>query len=149
MAFTETVRSILKTKGGAVWSTRPDVTVYDALVLMAEKGVGALVVVSDKKPVGMFSERDYARKVIVHGRSSRDALVREVMSAPVVTVTPDQTVEECMRIMTHHRIRHLPVLEGEALAGVVSIGDLVNSIISAQAETIHQLSGYIAGKYPG
>jgi CBS domain-containing protein len=149
MAFKETVRSVLKTKGGAVWATSPDVTVYEALVVMAEKDVGALVVLAGQKPAGVFSERDYARKLMLRGKSSRDVLVREVMSAPVVTVTPDHTVEECMRIMTHNRIRHLPVCEGEALIGVVSIGDLVNSIISAQAETIQQLSGYIAGKYPG
>jgi CBS domain-containing protein len=149
MAFKETVRSVLNVKGGEVWSVPPDSTVYDALSLMAEKDVGALVVVSEGRIAGMFSERDYARKVILHGKTSRETLVREVMTSPVVTVTPDQTVNECMQIMTRHRIRHLPVVEGEKLVGVISIGDLVNSIISAQAETIQQLSSYIAGKYPG
>lgn len=149
MAFKETVRSVLNVKGVEVWAVQPDSTVYDALSLMAEKDVGALVVVSEGKIVGMFSERDYARKVILHGKTSRETLVREVMTSSVVTVTPDQTVNECMQIMTRHRIRHLPVVEGEKLAGVVSIGDLVNAIIRAQAETIQQLSSYIAGKYPG
>jgi CBS domain-containing protein len=149
MAFKETVRSVLKSKGGAVWSVSPETSVFDALLLMAEKEIGALVVVSEGRLVGMFSERDYARKVILHGKSSRNTLVREVMTSLVVTVTPEQNVQECMRIMTHHRIRHLPVLNGDRLEGVISIGDLVNSIISAQAETIHQLSSYIAGKYPG
>jgi len=149
MAVKVNVRSILKTKGRAVWATSPDATVYEALVLMAEKEVGALVVLADQKPVGMFSERDYARRLLLHGKASRDTMVREVMSAPVVTVTPDQTVEECMRIMVRHRIRHLPVVEGDVLAGVISIGDLVNSIISAQEQTIRQLSDYIEGKYPG
>jgi len=149
MAFKETVHSVLKTKGGAVWSVNPEATVYDALALMAEKDVGALVVLSDQKLAGMFSERDYARKIILQGKSSRETLVREVMSTPVLTAAPDQTVEECMRVMTQNRIRHLPVVDAGALVGVVSIGDLVNSIISAQAETIQQLSGYIAGKYPG
>ncbi|MCL6546656.1 MAG: CBS domain-containing protein [Bryobacteraceae bacterium] len=149
MAFKETVRSVLNVKGAEVWSVPPDSTVYDALSLMAEKDVGALVVVSGGRIAGMFSERDYARKVILHGKTSRETLVREVMTSPVVTVTPDQTVNECMQMMTRHRIRHLPVVEGEKLVGVISIGDLVNSIISAQAETIQQLSSYIAGKYPG
>jgi CBS domain-containing protein len=149
MAFTITVRSILKVKGGTVWSVRPEMAVYDVLELMAEKEVGALVVLSGGRIVGMFSERDYARKIVLHGRSSRETQVEDVMSTPVVTVTPDDTVQECMRIMTNHRIRHLPVVDGGALAGVVSIGDLVNAIISTQAETISQLSSYISGKYPG
>jgi len=149
MAFKETVRSILEAKGRTVWTVAPEATVYEALVQMSERKAGALIVVSEGKPVGVFSERDYARKIILHGKTSRDTLVREIMSAPVMTVSPDDTVEECMRVMTRNRIRHLPVLEGGSLAGVVSIGDLVNSIISAQAATIQQLSGYIAGKYPG
>jgi len=149
MGFKETARSILSVKGNAIWSVAPESTVYQALVFLAEKDVGALPVVSGGKLQGMFSERDYARKVVLHGKSSADTLVSEVMNTPVVTVTPDQTVEECMRIMTRHRIRHLPVLDGGTLVGVVSIGDLVNAIISVQAATIQQLSGYIAGKYPG
>ncbi len=149
MAFTITVRSILDVKGGTVWSVRPEMAVYEVLGLMAEKEVGAVVVVSGDRIAGMFSERDYARKIVLYGKSSRETRVEEVMSAPVVTVKPDDTVQECMRVMTDHRIRHLPVVDGEALVGIVSIGDLVNAIISTQAETISQLSGYIAGKYPG
>ena len=149
MAFKDTARSILETKGRTVWTVAPEATVYDALALMSEKHVGALVVVSEGKLVGVFSERDYARKIILQGKTSRDTLVHEIMSAPVMTISPDETVEECMRIMTRNRIRHLPVIESGSVAGVVSIGDLVNSIISAQAATIHQLSSYIAGKYPG
>lgn len=149
MAFKETVRSMLKVKGADVWSVRPAATVFEALLLMADKEIGALVVVEEGKLAGMFSERDYARKIILHGKTSKETLVREVMTSPVLTVAPEQTVDECMRIMTRNRIRHLPVLEGDRLAGVISIGDLVNSIISAQAETIHQLSSYIAGSYPG
>jgi CBS domain-containing protein len=149
MAFKETVRSVLKTKGGSVWSVTPESTVFTALSLMAEKDVGALVVTGEGGLAGMFSERDYARKVILHGKSSKETLVREVMTSPVVTVTGEQTVDECIRLMTSYRIRHLPVSEGGHLVGVISIGDLVSSIISAQAETIQQLSGYITGRYPG
>ncbi len=144
----ETVRSILSYKGSQVWSLEPDATVYDAIVLMAEKGIGAVLVCRESRPVGMVSERDYARKVLLQGKSSRGTPIREIMSSPVVTVTPDHTVEQCMRIITEHRIRHLPVIEGGVLVGVVSIGDLVNAIISTQQATIHQLSNYIAGKYP-
>ncbi len=149
MALTETVRSVLKTKGSMVWSVDPDATVFEALLLLAEHDVGALVVLSGGDLVGIFSERDYARKVILQGKSSKETLVREIMSGDVVTVTLAHTVDECLWIMTSHRIRHLPVLDGGRLAGVVSIGDLVNSIISAQKETIQQLSSYIAGQYPG
>ncbi|MEK7404489.1 MAG: CBS domain-containing protein [Acidobacteriota bacterium] len=146
--MTETIRSILKKKGSDVWWLPPEASVYDAIAKMADKGVGALVVLAEGKLAGIMSERDYARKVFLKGKSSKETLVREIMTATVVTVTPEQTVDECMRIMTGHRIRHLPVMEGGEVVGVVSIGDLVNSIISVQAATIHQLSNYITGKYP-
>lgn len=146
----DTVRSILANKGPAIWSVAPEASVFDALQLLADKDIGALLVVSEGMPVGIFSERDYARKVILMGRSSRDVQVREVMTSPVITASPGYSVEECMRIMTAHRIRHLPVLDGTVLAGVISIGDLVNAIISTQAETIQHLSNYISssGSYP-
>ncbi len=146
--MTETIGSILKTKGSEVWWLPPDATVYEAIALMAEKRIGAVLICQEGRPLGIVSERDYARKVILMGRSSKETKVREIMSSPLIMVTPDHTVEECMRIMTTHRIRHLPVVEGERLVGVVSIGDLVNAIISAQAATIHQLRNYITGKYP-
>jgi CBS domain-containing protein len=148
-AMVDTVRSILHRKGNAVWTVAPETTVYEAITRMAEKGVGALVVVADEQPLGMISERDYARKVILKGKSSRDTRVRDIMNAPVITVTLEHTVEECLEMITEHRIRHLPVLEGGQLAGVVSIGDLVGSLISAQTDTIHHLRNYITGKYPG
>ena len=148
MAMVETVRSILKTKGNHVWSLSPEATVYDAIALMAEKGVGALLVLSHGKLAGIISERDYARKVILKGHSSKDTLVQDIMTSSVVTVMAEDTVAECMRIMTDHRVRHLPVLDGETLAGVISIGDVVRAIISAQADTIRQLSSYITGDYP-
>jgi CBS domain-containing protein len=144
----ETVGSILAHKGKTIWSVAPDTTVYDALAILADKDVGALPVVSQGKLVGIFSERDYARKVALLGRSSKEMRVHEIMTAAVVTVTPDNSIEECMQIVTSHRVRHLPVLVEDRLVGIVSIGDLVNAIISSQAETIQHLSNYITGAYP-
>ena len=144
----ETIASILESKTGDIWTVDPEATVYDAIAMMAEKSIGALLILSEGKLVGIFSERDYARKIILQGRSSRNTRVREIMTGSPVTVTPVHTVDECMRIITHHRIRHLPVIEGDRLVGVISIGDLVNAIIAAQAHTIDQLHTYITGKYP-
>ena len=146
--MSEDVRSILRNKGAAIWLVRPDATVYEALVLLAQKDIGALPVVEDGALVGIFSERDYARKVRLMGRSSLEMLVREVMTSPVISIAPEQTIEECMHLVTEHRVRHLPVTEGGRLAGMISIGDLVNAIISAQADTIQHLSNYISGEYP-
>ena len=146
--MTETIRNLLRSKGSEVWWLPPDATVYEAIALMAEKRIGAVLICEEGRPVGIVSERDYARKVILMGRSSKETRVREIMSSPLITVTPDHTLDECMRIMTERRVRHLPVLEGDRLVGIVSIGDLVKAIISAQAQTIRQLSDYISGKYP-
>jgi len=140
-----TVREILRNKGCDVWSIAPDATVYEALCLMADKNVGAVLVIDACTLVGILSERDYARKVILHGKSSRDTLVREIMTERVVYVRPEQTAEECMALMTEKRVRHLPVLEGDRLVGVVSIGDVVKSIISEQEFVIDQLEHYISG----
>jgi CBS domain-containing protein len=145
-AMAETVASILKKKGDAIWSVEPTATVYEAIAMMAEKSVGALLVVSDGKLVGINSERDYARKVVLQRRSSSDTLVHEIMTGSVITVTPDHSVENCMKIVTEHRVRHLPVLAGDQLVGVISIGDLVNAIITEQAETIGHLHTYISGR---
>jgi CBS domain-containing protein len=139
------ISEILHHKGSQAWSISPDATVYAALELMAEKNVGALLVVADGKLVGIISERDYSRKVVLKGKSSKQTLVREILSGSVVHVTPAHTVEECLRLMTDKHIRHLPVLEGDSIKGVVSIGDLVNWIISAQLSTIQQLQTYISG----
>jgi CBS domain-containing protein len=146
--MTETVSGILSGKSGQIWSVEPDWSVYDAIALMADKNVGALLVLSHNRLVGVVSERDYARKVILSGRSSRDTKVEEIMNAFPITVTPNHSVEQCMRIITNERIRHLPVVDKGRVAGIVSIGDLVKAIISTQAQTIDQLHHYIAGHYP-
>ena len=145
MIPTGTISEILRHKGGTVWSVSPNATVYEAIQLMAEKNVGALLVTEQDKLVGILSERDYTRKVALKGKTSREMHVSEILSKDPCRVTPQHSIEDCMRLMTEHRIRHLPVMEGEALKGIVSIGDLVNWIISAQTNTIRQLETYIGG----
>lgn len=140
-----TVRHLLNAKGTQVWSISPDATVYEALERLAEHDIGALLVMEGDELVGIFSERDYARKVALQGRTSRETPVREVMTSKVYCVTPDQTVNECMALMTERRIRHLPVLEGGRVAGVISIGDVVKDVIAEQEFVIEQLENYITG----
>ena len=148
MRVTGTISAILKDKGSEVWAIAPEATVFDAIRLMAERNIGALIVTEGEVLVGVITERDYTRKVALKGKASRDTAVREILTTEPVTVTPSHTIEECMRLMTLHRIRHLPVVEEEKIAGIVSIGDLVNWIISAQDMAIGQLEGYIHGQYP-
>lgn len=142
------VSDLLAAKGTTVYTIAPDKTVFDALVVMAEKEVGALVVMSDDHVVGVISERDYARKVILKGRFSKDTLVKEIMTPMVASVTPSQRIEECMSLMTDKRLRHLPVVENGKLLGIISIGDLVKSIIEDQKFRIENLQSYINGS-PG
>ena len=141
----KTLRQLLdsKSRGRAVFSIGPNAMVYEALKLMAEKDVGALLVMEGGRVAGIISERDYARKVILHGKSSHDIPVREIMTSKVITVPPGQTVSECMALMTEKRIRHLPVTEGGQLIGLLSIGDLVKEVIADQEQTIRQLESYI------
>ncbi|MBN2207115.1 MAG: CBS domain-containing protein [Candidatus Aminicenantes bacterium] len=142
-----TVKEILDAKGRDVWTVTPGAKVLDALRIMAEKLVGALVVVEEGRVVGVISERDYARKVILEGKTSKDTPVKDIMTSPVYGVRPESTAEECMGLMTGKHIRHLPVFEDEKLVGVVSIGDVVKSIMTDQKVTIENLQNYIMGKY--
>ena len=149
MKIAGTVASLLQEKGTEVWSIEPGALVFDAIQLLANQNIGALPVVEDGELLGIFSERDYTRKVMLRGKSSRQTRLREIISTDVITVEPRDTIENCMHLMTEHRIRHLPVLEGDRLVGIVSIGDVVNWIISAQNTALHQMEAYISGSYPG
>ena len=148
MKILDTMRDVLRTKGHALFTLTPESTVYRAIEMMADKHVGALLVTNGERLVGIISERDYARKVILKGKSSKDTLVEEIMTTPVIFVDSRQTIDDCMRIMTENRIRHLPIVESDKVIGIVSIGDLVKWVISTQEQTIQQLQDYITGKYP-
>jgi signal-transduction protein with cAMP-binding, CBS, and nucleotidyltransferase domain len=148
MESRDPVSAVLHRKSPEIWSVASTTSVYDALRLMSDKEIGAVLVTSSGKTAGIFSERDYARKVILMGRASKETSVSEIMTTPAISVSPEQTVSECMRIMTHERVRHLIVVKGGETIGVISIGDLVNWIITSQDDTIAQLHGYISGTYP-
>ena len=142
------ISSILTNKTSALWSIAPEASVFEAIKLMAEKDIGSLVVMSGGKLAGLFTERDYTRKVALQGKTSKETSVGEIIPIKVVTITPEDSVEDCMRLMTEHRVRHLPVVEGDQVVGIISIGDLVNWIISAQKAQIEQMEQYISGSVP-
>jgi CBS domain-containing protein len=148
MEVTGTVNSILANKGSAIWSISPDATVFEAIQLMAEKNVGALPVVQHDQLVGIISERDYTRKVILQGKSSKETPVRDIMTQRLVTADPDDRVSECMQRMTENRVRHLPVLEGNKMIGILSIGDLLAWLIAAQRNALDNLERYVTGDFP-
>jgi CBS domain-containing protein len=143
---TGTIGTILHHKGATVWTISPQATVFEAIQLLARKNIGALPVMEGDQLVGIFSERDYTRKVALEGKTSQTTRVRDILSPNVATVGTDDTVEEAMRLMTEKRIRHLPVMDGCKVAGIISIGDMVNWIISAQTATIDQLESYVSGR---
>lgn len=143
------VESLLREKRSTVWSIDPDAMVYEALKLMSHKNVGALPVIGNDELLGLVSERDYTRKVVLKGKSSRDTPIRDIMTSTVITVELSNSIEECMQLMTNNRIRHLPVVVHGKVIGIISIGDVVHWIISAQSQALHQMEDYIAGKYPG
>jgi len=148
MRLSDDIASILLEKDSDIWTVTPSQSVFEAVQMMADKGIGALLVMVGKKLVGIISERDYARKVVLKGKSSKDTQVAEIMTSPVIFVTPERSVDECMAIMTKSRIRHLPVMEQENVVGIISIGDLVKWIIAEQEGRIQHLENYITGKYP-
>ncbi len=149
MEINGTVYDILHNKGGEIWTTKPEDSVYDAIRLMGEKNIGALVALENGEVIGVLSERDYSRKVVLQGRTSRNTRVGEIISRPAITVCSRDGIETCMQLMTRNRIRHLPVVDDGHLGGLVSIGDLVSWVMLSQQYTISQLQGYISGEYPG
>jgi len=149
MDVTGTIEAILAQKGSEIYSISPDATVYDAVALMAGKNVGALLVVRDGTLVGLISERDYTRKVMLRGKKSRETFVHEIMSSDLTIISPREPVENCLRMMTDKRIRHLPVVDGDTIRGVISIGDLVKWVIATQSAAIQHLEMYISGGYTG
>jgi CBS domain-containing protein len=146
MSINMLVGQVLKKKGYGYTAIDPEATVYEAIALMAKKNVGALPVLEDGVVIGMFSERDYARRVILYGRASKNTIVRDLMKGPPITVTPMMSVQECMKLMDAHHVRHLPVLKEDTIVGVMSVRDLVNAIISDQETTIEHLEDYISGE---
>lgn len=143
-----TVGALLHHKGSAIWSVSPETTIFEAIKLMADKNIGALLIMSGDKLAGVFTERDYTRKVALQGKTSKDTRVREVATSETISVGLQHSVEECMKLMTEHRVRHLPVVEAGKVVGLISIGDLVNWIISTQSAQIDQMAQYISGGYP-